>query len=197
MGVTFYFIEHRDYFERDELYGYDDDAMRFGFFQHATRVVCWSSQFLPGCYSYPWLAPLSLSRSFVERSIVTAREFRAIKQVFTIHNLVSKASSTSTIYGNLWEWTTVIIAIRVARFHDDCISFMKLGILYADKGHHCLWNLCQREILEKNLAKTCKDVLEPVITIYVALLTVLTYDVWTVKQTNIWWNYDLATIALW
>lgn len=34
-GVTIYFVEHRDLFEREQLYGYADDAYRFGFFQHA------------------------------------------------------------------------------------------------------------------------------------------------------------------
>ena len=34
-GVTFYFVEHQGYFERDELYGYNDDGERFGYFQKA------------------------------------------------------------------------------------------------------------------------------------------------------------------
>lgn len=31
-GVTYYFIDNQDYFDREGFYGYDDDAERFSFF---------------------------------------------------------------------------------------------------------------------------------------------------------------------
>lgn len=31
--VKFYFVEHRGYFERDNMYGYADDGERFAYFQ--------------------------------------------------------------------------------------------------------------------------------------------------------------------
>ena len=34
-GVVYYFVEHQGYFERDGLYGYEDDGERFAFFQRA------------------------------------------------------------------------------------------------------------------------------------------------------------------
>ncbi len=37
--VHFYFIEHFRYFERDEIYGYEDDCLRFAFFAHAVAKV--------------------------------------------------------------------------------------------------------------------------------------------------------------
>ena len=34
-GVTWYFIDNEQYFDRADLYGYDDDNERFGFFSRA------------------------------------------------------------------------------------------------------------------------------------------------------------------
>lgn len=38
-GVTHYFIDNEDYFNRDGLYGYDDDGERFGYFSKAVTVL--------------------------------------------------------------------------------------------------------------------------------------------------------------
>jgi starch synthase len=34
-GVTYYFVDNMEYFDREGLYGYDDDAERFAFFCRA------------------------------------------------------------------------------------------------------------------------------------------------------------------
>ena len=38
-GISFYFIENRHYFERDSIYGYDDDGERFAFFARALKLL--------------------------------------------------------------------------------------------------------------------------------------------------------------
>lgn len=85
-GVVFYFIEHRDIFERDELYGYDDDAYRFGFFQHATCRLLEALNFFPDViHTHDWH---TAAIPFLCRTFYSYREeFRRIKHVLTIHNL--------------------------------------------------------------------------------------------------------------
>ncbi|MGN0940845.1 MAG: glycogen synthase, partial [Selenomonadaceae bacterium] len=46
-GVTFYFIDNEEYFARDGLYGYDDDAERFSFFCRAVLDVLPMVDFWP------------------------------------------------------------------------------------------------------------------------------------------------------
>ena len=46
-GVTYYFIEHAGYFERDGLYGYPDDGERFAFYQKAVLEMLWAIDFFP------------------------------------------------------------------------------------------------------------------------------------------------------
>ena len=38
-NVCFFFIQHQGYFERDSLYGYQDDGERFGYFQKAVELL--------------------------------------------------------------------------------------------------------------------------------------------------------------
>ena len=46
-SVTYYFIEHAGYFERDGLYGYPDDGERFAFYQKAVLEILWAIDLFP------------------------------------------------------------------------------------------------------------------------------------------------------
>ncbi len=107
-GVTFYFIEHRDFFERDELYGYDDDAMRFGYFQHATCRLLEALHFFPDVmHTHDWH---TVALPFLCRTFYSYREeFRNIKHVFTIHNLAFQEFSINKRFGQRLAWTIATI----------------------------------------------------------------------------------------
>ena len=45
-GVTYYFIDNEEYFSRDGLYGYRDDAERFSFFSRAVLNLLPAMDFL-------------------------------------------------------------------------------------------------------------------------------------------------------
>ena len=193
-GVTFYFIEHRDYFERDELYGYDDDAMRFGFFQHATCRLLEALNFFPDViHTHDWH---TAAIPFLCRTFYSYREeFRAIKQVFTIHNLAFQG-----IFNEHYLWAALgmdhgYYRDGVARFHDDCISFMKLGILYADKVT-TVSETYAKEILTEEFGENMQHVLELRHHDLCGIVNGIDYDVWN-SQTDQYLvkNYDLATIA--
>ena len=54
-NVVFYFIEHQGYFERDSMYGYDDDGERFAYFQKAV-IDAQPAQLLAADHPLPRLA---------------------------------------------------------------------------------------------------------------------------------------------
>ncbi|KXT78976.1 glycogen synthase GlgA [Streptococcus sp. DD13] len=131
-GVQFYFIEHRDFFERDELYGYDDDAIRFGFFQHATCRLLEALDFFPDIiHSHDWH---TAAIPFLCRTFYSYREeFRNIRHVFTIHNLAFQGIFSKEALWSALGMNYHYYEDGTARFYENCISYMKLGILYADK----------------------------------------------------------------
>ena len=193
-GVTFYFIEHRDYFERDELYGFDDDAMRFGFFQHATCRLLEALNFFPDViHTHDWH---TAAIPFLCRTFYSYREeFRAIKQVFTIHNLAFQG-----IFNEHYLWAALgmdhgYYRDGVARFHEDCISFMTSGILYADKVT-TVSETYAKEILTEEFGENMQHVLELRHHDLCGIVNGIDYDVWNSKTDQyLVKNYDLATIA--
>ncbi|HFI0695323.1 TPA: glycogen synthase GlgA [Streptococcus suis] len=193
-GVTFYFIEHRDFFERDELYGYDDDATRFGYFQHATCRLLEALNFFPDViHTHDWH---TAAIPFLCRTFYSYREeFRAIKHVFTIHNLAFQG-----IFHKQALWSALGMDYSyyldgIARFHDECISFMKLGILYADKVT-TVSDTYAREILTEEFGENMQHVLELRKHDLVGIVNGIDYDSWD-SQTDTYLvkNYSLDTIA--
>lgn len=193
-GVTFYFIEHRDFFERKDLYGYDDDAMRFGFFQHATCRLLEALNYFPDViHSHDWH---TAAISFLCRTFYSYREeFRAIKHVFTIHNLAFQG-----IFNKQALWSALGMDYSyyidgIARFHDDCISFMKLGILYADKVT-TVSETYAHEILTEEFGEHMEHVLELRRHDLIGIVNGIDYDSWN-SQTDgyLAHNYSLETLS--
>ncbi|MGT2910891.1 glycogen synthase GlgA [Streptococcus cameli] len=193
-GVTFYFIEHRDFFERDELYGYDDDARRFGFFQHAICRMLEALDFFPDVlHSHDWHTG---ALPFLCRTFYSYREeFRRIKHVFTIHNLAFQGifykdelwSSLGMDYGYFLDGT--------ARFYEDCISYMKLGVLYADKVTTVSETYAQ-EILTEEFGENMQHVLELRRHDLCGIVNGIDYDSWDSKtDPYLAKNFDKKSIA--
>lgn len=192
-GVTFYFIEHRDFFERDGLYGYDDDAIRFGFFQHATCRLLEALNYFPDViHTHDWH---TAAIPFLCRTFYSYREeFRNMKQVFTIHNLAFQG-----IFHEHYLWAALGMDFGyyldgTARFYNDCISFMKLGILYADKVT-TVSETYANEILTEEFGENMQHVLELRRHDLCGIVNGIDYDVWN-SQTDhhLVQNYSLETI---
>ncbi|MGT2716217.1 glycogen synthase GlgA [Streptococcus respiraculi] len=192
-GVTFYFIEHRDYFERKDLYGYDDDAMRFGFFQHATCRLLEALNYFPDViHSHDWH---TAAIPFLCRTFYSYREeFRTIKHVFTIHNLAFQGIFNKQALWSALGMDYSYYVDGIARFHDDCISFMKLGILYADKVTTVSETYAQ-EILTEEFGEHMQHVLELRRHDLLGIVNGIDYDTWN-SQTDSYLahNYSLESI---
>lgn len=154
-AVIYYFIEHQGYFERDELYGYGDDGERFAFFQHALLQACAKLAWLPDVFHcHDWhtgLIPVLCKEVYGE-------PFRAIKHVFTIHNLAFQGISPREILTGCLGMSDQYYTNGSLRFYDNCISFMKAGILYADKVTTVSKTYAQ-EILTPEFGENMQEVL--------------------------------------
>ena len=85
-GVTWYFLDNEQYFDRPELYGYVDDGERFGFFSRAVVRMLGHFKFWPDViHCNDWQTALVPVYMLEERYHVP--ELANTKTVFTIHNI--------------------------------------------------------------------------------------------------------------
>ena len=127
--ITYYFIDNKQYFDRDNLYGYDDDVERFSFFSKAVLDMLPMVSFFPDIiHANDWQT--SLVCTFLKVFEWANPKYEHIKSVLTAHNLTFQGK---TDFG----------AVRNLLGVDDKFSYlfdffgqaniMKAGILCADQ----------------------------------------------------------------
>lgn len=131
-GVPVYFIDHPDYFDRENIYGYEDDADRFIFFCRAALVMCKRLDWRPDVYHcndwHTAIIPNWMHTVYAEDPF-----FKDAATVFTIHNLQ---------YQGVFGWRALQIAgieqhgfivhPEVAAHLNDVVDLMARGIVFAD-----------------------------------------------------------------
>ncbi len=130
-NVTYYFIDNQYYFARDNLYGYYDDGERFAYFQQALIEMMERINFIPDVLHlndyHTAMVPFLLKEKY--RWI---QNYRGIRTVLTIHNIEFQGKYSGEMLPELF-------GMGMERYHDgtvrldDCLNFMKAGILYADR----------------------------------------------------------------
>jgi starch synthase len=124
-----YFIENWDYFGRDGLYGYNDDALRFAFFARAVLESAKALDFKPDViHCNDWhtgLIPTYLKTLYKNDDF-----FKNTATVFTIHNLGYQGVFPKELLPMIdvsWE------EFKIERLeYWDRISFIKGGLVYSD-----------------------------------------------------------------
>jgi len=126
-GVTYYFIDNRRYFDRENAYGYLDDGERFAFFSKAVfaalEIVGWIPDVI---HAHDWqtaLVPIYLKTHFNE-------QYGNIKTVFTMHNMEYQGQMPWWILHDVFDLSENDKDIV---WYDDCINLMKGAIICADK----------------------------------------------------------------
>lgn len=85
-GVKVYFIDNEDFFNRDKLYGYDDDKLRFAFFSKVVVDLALELDFVPDIiHCNDWETALAVI--YLEDQKCVKKELSQIKSVYTIHNI--------------------------------------------------------------------------------------------------------------
>ena len=128
-GIKTYFIGNAPFFEREKLYGYEDDSVRFGFFSKAVVEMLISIGLKPDViHANDWQT--ALIGIFLKQDYATLDFYRDIKMVFTIHNLQYQGVFDRDVLEKLNLSPKYFNSEAVEYYGKVC--FMKAGIVYSN-----------------------------------------------------------------
>ena len=100
-GVTWYFVDNEQYFSRPNLYGYDDDGERFGFFSRAVIQMLPHMKFWPDViHCNDWQT--ALIPIYLKDDGVREEKYRSICTALTIHNIEYQGRYGAQTLGDLF-----------------------------------------------------------------------------------------------
>lgn len=118
--ILTYFIENHRYFYRDNIYGYEDDGIRYFFFCKSVVELLKRIPYHPDIvHTNDWhtgFLPLLLKK-----------EFPNIKTVFTIHNICYQGYIPATYLSDI-----ISLKEKYILGWPEWLNFMKAGIIYSD-----------------------------------------------------------------
>lgn len=129
-GITYYFVDNQEYFDREGFYGYDDDAERFSFFCRAVLNLLSAMDFWPDViHTNDWHT--GLVNVFLKLEHGGDRRYRDIRTLYTIHNLKYQGVFPKEIMNDVLGLDWKYFNNGDLEFY-DAVNFMKGGIVYAD-----------------------------------------------------------------
>ena len=130
-GITYYFVENRQYFERGHIYGDFDDGERFAFFTMAVKEFLITKKFYPDIiHVHDWQAGMLPCLLKVDESL--HKKFMKTKYVFTIHNPAFQGLMPKFTLGDFYNLTDELFDNGSLRFKDQ-VSTLKAGIVFSDR----------------------------------------------------------------
>ncbi|TXK74117.1 glycogen synthase GlgA [Paenibacillus sp. N3.4] len=130
-GVTFYFVDNEFYFKRPGLYGYGDEAERFGFFCRGVIEALPLMDFQPDViHCHDWqtgMIPVLLKAHYSHVPF-----YSQIKTMSTIHNLKYQGVFNQPLLKDLFGLSDDHFTGTALELHGGA-SFLKGGLLYADQ----------------------------------------------------------------
>lgn len=130
-NVQFYFIDNEYYFNRDNLYGYYDDAERFAFYDRAVLEILKAINWYPDIiHCNDWqcgMIPVLYKLEYRNKD-----EYPDIKFIYSIHNLLFQGNFGKEILEELFGYDLQQFNNGGLSFNDG-ISYMKGGINYSEK----------------------------------------------------------------
>ena len=193
-GVPVYFVDNEYYFKRPGCYGFYDDGERFAYFCRAVmESVKHMDDFYPDIiHCNDWhtgMIPLYLKDFYCENP-----EFYNTKSVFTIHNLQYQGLFSPAIIEDLFGLNYGYYNDEKIKYN-DCVSFMKAGIVYADKVT-TVSNTYAQEIQTPYFGEGLDGLLRAYSHKLVGILNGIDYDTNSPKtDKNIAVNYTSKSIA--
>ncbi len=129
-GVTWYFIDNDQYFDREELYDYMDDGERFGFFSHAVVSMLMYMDFKPDViHCNDWQT--ALIPVYLRTDGAGEPWFRSIRTVLTIHNIEYQGRYGINTLGDLFGLYRSAVDDGTMIMHGD-VNLLKGGIVCAN-----------------------------------------------------------------
>jgi starch synthase len=100
-GVTWYFLDNEQYFDRPDLYGYMDDGERFGFFSRAVVRMLDHLKFWPDVINCnDWQT--ALVPIYLKDDGVREERFRSVRTTLTVHNIEYQGRYNPYVLGDLF-----------------------------------------------------------------------------------------------
>jgi len=129
--VRYYFIENAAYFDREQLYSYEDDGERFAFFSlsiiQLAKQLQLSLDYIHCNDHHTAIIPFLLKEKYQKDTA-----YQSVKSMLTIHNIEFQGKYAPQMLPELF-------GLDLAAYHErqifdqDGLNFMKAGILYADQ----------------------------------------------------------------
>lgn len=189
--VTYYFIDNKEYFDRDQPYGHLDDAERFIFYSKACTLLPKEINFKPDIiHSNDWHT--AMVNLFVNDFRTGDHYYDDIRTLFTIHNLK---------YQGVFDSDNMKLAGLDARYFNendlkfyDAINFMKAGIIHASHVNTVSENYA-REIQYPFYGEGLDGVIRQYNFKLDGIVNGIDFDVWNpATDKNLKKNYSLDTI---
>lgn len=130
-GVRFIFIGNHYYFDRERIYGYNDDGERFAFFQLACRQMLEFISFKADIvHLHDWQT--AMIPCLIKEQNFKSSFYRDMKFVLTIHNPAFKGLIDRYFLNDFYSLPDSLYDCGKVRF-DGMVSTLKSGIVYTDK----------------------------------------------------------------
>ncbi|MEI6286073.1 MAG: glycogen synthase GlgA [Bacillota bacterium] len=191
-GVTFYFLDNMEYFDRPDLYGYADDYERFAFFSRAIL------EFLPHVDFQPDLIHCNDWQTGMVPPLLHAHYKRYpfyanIRTLYTVHNMKYQGICAPTVATHLLHFGNEWLAADKLEFHGNA-SFMKGGLTYADIIS-TVSNSYAYEIQEAQYGEKLEGLLRARSNDLFGIVNGIDYDLYNPKTDKmIAVNYDVTTL---
>lgn len=129
-GVTFYFVDNEYYYKRPGIYGYGDEAERFGFFCRGVIEALPLLDFQPDViHCHDWqtgMIPVLLKAHYQHLPF-----YSEMKTMSTVHNLKYQGVFDQSLLKDLFGLSDDHFTGTALELHGGA-SFLKGGLLYSD-----------------------------------------------------------------
>jgi len=153
-GIKFKLIDNDLYFNRDNLYGYDDDGERFAYFSLAVQKIIHHENLKPDIvHVHDWQA--GMLPALMKGAPLDNYKIHFVQ---TIHNPAFKGFLDKSALGDLYNLSDDMYDSGAVRL-DNAVSTLKAGIYFADKLT-TVSPTHRNELLTKELSQGLNEVLE-------------------------------------
>lgn len=130
-GVIYYFIDNEYYFNRDGMYGYYDDAERFGFFDRAVLLAMKELDWQPDIlHCNDWqtgMVPVLHKAEYMRDPF-----YSNMKSMISIHNLFFKGTFSPEILPQIFGYDYTLMGNGDLELYGGA-SFLKGALNYSDQ----------------------------------------------------------------
>ncbi|MGL4382881.1 MAG: glycogen synthase, partial [Bacilli bacterium] len=129
-NIHYYFVENNTLFDRPNLYGYDDDALRFALFNKAVIGFMMQHNFYPDIiHLNDW--PTGMIAPLLKRMYSWHEGLKNIKCMFTIHNLEYQGVFNLNVYEQLYSFFNDGITYYTMEAY-GATNYIKAACYYSD-----------------------------------------------------------------